>query len=102
MIEHEKCASVFATPILIDLPTNRSVDDDIESQYSPIEVSAGIRHSIVKTDDGTLLGAGWNKYGQLASKTSSDDLTEFMVIDKPFTHDYKIICGDWSTIAIKQ
>lgn len=105
VIEDEKCASVFATPILIDLPKSRSTNDNdndtMESQYNAIEVSAGIRHTIVKTENGTLLGAGWNKYGQLARETSTDDITEFMVIDKPFTHDYKVICGDWSTIAIK-
>lgn len=96
---HEKCASVFAQPVLVDLPKSVA-DESLDSQYSPIAVSAGVSHSMLKTTDGTLLGAGWNKYGQISNESSEENISNFHVIHTNFGDSYKVICGEWSTTAI--
>lgn len=98
--DQHKFATVIAQPQLIDLP-NISVEDlSLESQYSPVAVYAGVSHSIVKTVDGTLLGAGWNKYGQLSNDSSTENLSNFHVINVNFGENFDMVCGNWSTIAI--
>lgn len=96
---HGKCASVLAQPVLVDLPKN-ATDESLDSQYSPIAVNAGVSHSLLKTNDGTLLGAGWNKYGQISSELSEENVSNFRVINTNFGDSYEVICGEWSTISI--
>lgn len=104
-IERQKCSTVFASPIIIDLPKDDSHANDenhynvTENQYHPVAVSAGVRHTIVKTEEGALLGAGWNKYGQLASD-KLEDIDQFHVIHENLSSDIGIICGEWSTFTI--
>lgn len=113
--DQSKCASVIAQPVLVDLPKHsressnvnstavsaEENEDFLDSQYSPVAVSAGANHSIVQTADGPLLGAGWNKYGQLARELGEEIQPKFTVIAADFGDSYRIICGNWSTIVIK-
>lgn len=98
--DQQRYASVIAQPVLIDLPYTSAEDPSLESHYSPVAVYAGVSHSIVKAADGSLLGAGWNKYGQLSNDSSSENLSNFHVIDVNFGDNFNVICGNWSTIAI--
>lgn len=106
-LERQKCSTVFASPVIVDLPKDGSnlVDQGeeensaSENQYHAIAVSAGARHTIVQVEEGALMGAGWNKYSQLASN-KLDDIDQFHVIDKNMSTQVKIICGEWSTFAI--
>lgn len=103
-VERQKCSTVFATPVIVDLPkeSSNSTDDESlsENQYHPIAVSAGTRHTIVKIDNGLLMASGWNKYGQLANNRLDDDFDRFHIINKNITENCQIICGDWSTFVI--
>lgn len=103
--EQQKCSTVFASPVVVDLPkdpsTTDSADDEnvSENQYHAISVSAGARHTIVKVEEGSLLGAGWNKYGQLADSKLDNDFDQFHVIKDNCPKDVNIICGEWSTFV---
>lgn len=102
-IERQKCSTVFATPIIIDLPkeSGNAVDNSVsENQYHPVAVSAGARHTIIKTDDGSLMLSGWNKYGQLANNRLDDDFDHFHIINKTISAVSEVVCGDWSTFVI--
>lgn len=102
--ERQKCATVFASPVIVDLPKDSSVssDDDViwQNEYYPVAVSAGTRHTVVKIDNGTLMASGWNKYGQLACNKCDEDFDHFHQLDKNVTANGHIICGDWSTFII--
>lgn len=106
IIERQKCSTVFATPVIVNLPkdntgaTSNNEDDFSENQFHPVGVSAGARHTIVTVEEGVLLAAGWNKFGQLASRDCADDVDQFQTVDKLLPPNCDIICGDWSTIAI--
>lgn len=108
-IERQKCSTVFASPVIIDLPKEDdepAIDDENEAnippnQHHPIAVSAGVRHTIVKIDNGTIMAAGWNKYGQLANSKLDDDFDQFHIIRHGFVlNDFHVICGEWSTFVI--
>lgn len=105
-IENQKCATVFASPIVIDLPKTVSIhEDNFENHHSPISVYAGARHTIVKTEDGILLGAGWNRYGQLANANLEKDFDHFVVLDTDIVRcaaTTSVICGEWSTILLEK
>lgn len=105
-IENQKCATVFASPIVIDLPkTDSTHQDNFENQYCPIGVYAGARHTVVKTADGILLGAGWNRYGQLANANLEKDYDHFIVLDTDIVRSTAttcVICGEWSTFIMKK
>lgn len=104
--EIQKKATVFTSPILLDLPMCSDEDGDegnalLESQYHPVEVFAGTRHTIVRTADGSVLGSGWNKYRQLGSDHNKDEQDKFVRlkgIDSSVNDDYRIVCGEWSTM----
>lgn len=103
-VEHQKLATVFASPVIVDLPKQSSDAIDSEcisdNQYHPVAVSAGSRHTIIKNDDGTVMASGWNKYGQLANGKPGIDCDRFLNIKATvFTAD-EVICGDWSTLVI--
>lgn len=103
--EQQKCSTVFASPLVVDLPIDRSALDSVneeilsENQYHAISVSAGARHTVVKVEEGLLLGAGWNKYGQLADDKLENDFDQFHIIQNNFPKDVNIICGEWSTFV---
>lgn len=102
-IERQKCSTVFASPVVIDLPKHNPVDDDevpSEDQYHPIAVSAGSRHTVIKIDDGSLMATGWNKYGQIASKTTDADFDQFHMMKANTTADCTVYCGEWCTFVI--
>lgn len=110
--ERQKCATVFASPVIIDLPKqdNNGIDDGDDdddgvenmpqSQHHPVAVSAGTRHTVIKIDDGTIMATGWNKYGQLASTQLDDDFDRFHIINKIELNEFQLICGEWSTFII--
>lgn len=107
--EQQKNSTVFATPILVDLPKDESdhgdnSNDVFENHYSARNVYAGTRHTIIKTDEGVLVGSGWNKYGQLATTDLDQDIDQFKVIETEFrvNCDSHIICGDWCTILMNK
>lgn len=116
-IEKQKCPTVFASPMIVDLTKmsenatnidNDNDDDDdngvefsIENQYHATAVCAGSRHTLVSVEEGLVLGAGWNKYGQLACDKLTDDFDRFHVIDcTNVTSNVNYVCGEWSTFAI--
>lgn len=111
-IENQKCATVFASPMVVDLPkdgpspTNDDDNDAYENQYSPVAVAAGARHTIVKTEEGIILGAGWNRYGQLASHNLESDFDRFRIIDTNYLNvnlnEYSIVCGEWSSLLVSK
>lgn len=104
-VARQKCSTVFATPTVIDLPksdSNEHDDEDFvsESQYHPVAVSAGARHTVVQIDDGSLMAAGWNKYGQLGNESLNEESDRFHIISKHASTENQVICGDWSTFVI--
>lgn len=104
-IERQKCSTIFASPTVVDLPKqDTKVNDDgdlvLENQYHPVAVSAGARHTIVQIDDGSLMAAGWNKYGQLGNESLNQDSDQFHIISKHVSTANQVICGDWSTFFI--
>lgn len=101
-IERQKCSTVFASPVVIDLPKEDETDDASipQNQHHPIAVSAGARHTIVKIDDGTIMGTGWNKYGQLANDKLDDDFDQFQILNNNALTDFDVVCGEWSTFLI--
>lgn len=105
-IENQKCATVFASPNAMDLPkTDSTHEDNFENQFSPIAVYAGARHTVVQTEDGILLGAGWNRYGQLANENLEKDFDHFVVLDTNivrFASTISVICGEWSTFILEK
>ncbi|XP_055321778.1 probable E3 ubiquitin-protein ligase HERC3 isoform X2 [Sitodiplosis mosellana] len=105
-VERQKCSTVFASPVIVDLPkeSSESIDNDSisENQYHPVAVSAGTRHTIVKIDDGSLMASGWNKYGQLANDKLDADCDQFHIINTNVSKADEVICGDWSTFVISK
>lgn len=103
-VERQKCSTVFASPVIVDLPKDcvDSNDNDfnVDNQYHPIALSAGARHTIIKIVDGSLMATGWNKYGQLGNDMLNDDFDQFRIINKHVPSDSEIICGDWTTFVI--
>lgn len=103
-IENQKCATVFASPIVIDLPKSDAIHEhNFNNQYSPIAVNAGVRHTVVQTEDGILLGAGWNRYGQLANANLNKDFDNFVVLPTDIVCSAattSVICGEWSTFIL--
>lgn len=114
-IEKQKLPTVFASPMIVDLTKmsdnatnvdNDHADDDaefsIENQYHAVAVCAGSRHTLVRVDEGFVLGAGWNKYGQLASDELTCDFDRFHAIDctNVISNNVNYVCGEWSTFAI--
>lgn len=104
-VERQKCSTVFASPIVVDLPKQSSELKDCndfvsENQYHPIAVSAGARHTIVKIDDGSLMATGWNKYGQLANNKLDENFDQFHIINTSASLESRVICGDWCTFVI--
>lgn len=100
--ERQKKSSVFTSPVLLDLPQgsddgSEAENDPLDSQYNPIEVFAGTRHTIVRNADGTILGSGWNKYRQLGIHHNKDEQDRFVKL-KTLNDDYRIMCGEWSSI----
>lgn len=110
--EKQKCPSVFASPQIVDLSkvsdddaNDGAADDDDEfsdeNQYHAVSVSAGSRHTLVRVEGGLVLGAGWNKYGQLASDKLTNDFDRFHVINcTNISNNVNYVCGEWSTYAI--
>lgn len=109
--EKQKRPTVFASPIIVNLSKisddeHNTTDDydeqfSVENQYHAVAVSAGARHTIVKVEEGIVLAAGWNKYGQLGSHKLSDDIDRFHVIDcKNVSNNASFVCGEWSTFAL--
>lgn len=98
-MEKQKLSTVFPSPVIVDLPKN-SLNNDFDNHYSPITVDAGALHTIVKTDDGQFLGAGWNKYGQLADTDLDNDIDQFRRIDIEHSNNFNVICGEWSTVLV--
>lgn len=98
--ERRKKASVFPLPAILDLHRGDDEGNDrLDDQYSPLEVFAGTRHTIVRTVDGTVLGSGWNKYRQLGDcKTEQDAFVKLKTIDANLNYDYRIVCGEWSSM----
>lgn len=108
--DKQKKATVFTSPVLLDLPSVDSVDsgkegtEPLESQHNPIEVFAGARHTIVRTVDGTVLGTGWNKYKQLGGAYTSnvedeqDKFVKLKTTDTTLNENYRIVCGEWSSM----
>lgn len=103
----QKQATVFTSPVILNLPKCRNdggeeENEELDRQYNPIEVFAGTRHTIIRTVDGTVLGAGWNKYGQLATETrTKDEQDKFLrlkSISSTLNDDYRIVCGEWSSM----
>lgn len=103
----QKKATVFTSPVILDLPKCRDdgaevENEELESQYNPVEVFAGTRHTIVRTADGTVLGTGWNKYGQLATEThvkeEQDKFSKLESITSTLNDDYRIVCGEWCSM----
>lgn len=103
--EMQKKASVFTLPVLLDLPMYG--DDDgkndgyhlLESQFNPVQVFAGTRHTIVRTADGSALGTGWNKYKQIGVDNSENDKFEKLKTnDLILNDDYRIVCGEWCSM----
>lgn len=109
-VERTKLATVFANPMVINLPKcslNENSDKNplqesmAEDQFSPVCVYAGLRHTICLTDDQKLIGAGWNKYGQLGSSESECDIDRFRLIRQiPVSKNSRVVCGEWSTIVL--
>lgn len=105
-IERQKCSTVFATPVAVNLSKDNfgvagdHEDSFSENQFHAVAVSAGARHTLVKVEEGILLGAGWNKFGQLAHTNCDDDIDQFQTIGQNLPPNCDVICGDWSTIAI--
>lgn len=105
-IEKKKCPTVFASPMIVNLSKiDEDADNDeisVENQYHAMAVAAGTRHTLVMVEGGVLLGAGWNKYGQLASDKLTDDFDQFFVIDCTNVSKNVVtyVCGEWSTFAI--
>lgn len=112
--EKQKCPTVFASPLIVDL-SKMSADDandsagsgggddefSDENQYHAVSVSAGSRHTLVRVEEGLVLGAGWNKYGQLASDELTNDFDRFHVINcTNISNNVNYVCGEWSTYAI--
>lgn len=96
-----KNATVYPSPELVNLFKQRENDSD-EDMHEVCQVAAGLRHTLVKTNDGTLLSAGWNKYGQLGFDRDSPDVDNFVEIESiRLTESDHIICGDWSTLYFK-
>lgn len=104
--ERQKCSTVFASPVIVNLPKSSSGDDDdsmfLQNQYHPVAVSAGTRHTVLKIDDGSIMVSGWNKYGQLANNEHEKDFDHFHKIGKNVGDDGQIICGDWCTFYISR
>lgn len=115
----QKCPTVFASPLIVDLSkmsdddandsaaagrgADESGDDEFsdENQYHAVSVSAGSRHTLVRVEEGLVLGAGWNKYGQLASNKLTKDFDRFHVINcTTVPNNVHYVCGEWSTYAI--
>lgn len=113
LIEKQKCPTVFASPMIVDLAKmsgQADVDDHVnndeddfpnENQYHAVSVSAGSRHTLVNVEEGLVLGAGWNKYGQLGSDKRTRDFDRFHAINcANISNNVHYVCGEWSTFAI--
>lgn len=105
MVRH-KLPSVFATPEIVNLPIpsahndseDNAEDDNLDEQYFVTNVYSGVRHTLVKTKCGKLLGCGWNKYGQLGLEDTKTDVIKFENISVEIENFSNIICGNWCTI----
>lgn len=66
-----------------------------------IDIACGSRHSIIKMENNTIWGTGYNKYGQLGlSYKTYPNIKHFKkVLDTD--SDTKIICGTWTTVLVK-
>jgi len=76
------------------------VDTPIEVSFS--DISAGSRHSVAMTTDGSCVYVwGWNGYGQLGVIDEETILVSkklnLNVATPPVT---KVICGLWSTVLM--
>lgn len=104
MVRH-KMPSVFASPEVVDLPIGQQTSDeqDLDDQYSISKVCCGLRHTVVETNCGQVLGCGWNEYGQLGIGEFGSDVTQFTVIESKANEDRNertIVCGNWSTVLV--
>lgn len=101
-IMQRKLPSVFPAPQLIDLPVRENdSDEDLNAQHDIVKVSAGVRHTVVATRAGILLGAGWNRYGQLGV-SEIDEIQQFQTIpiEGKLPADSEVICSDWCTVLL--
>ncbi|XP_031275157.1 ultraviolet-B receptor UVR8-like isoform X5 [Pistacia vera] len=78
-------------PRLLDAPI-------LESKRAKV-VSCGARHSAMLTEDGQVLGWGWNKYGQLGLGDSIDrNIPSLVPIDGFLPQN--VACGWWHTLLL--
>ncbi|XP_055853087.1 RCC1 and BTB domain-containing protein 2 [Episyrphus balteatus] len=91
-----KTSTVYPLPQLIDLP-HCTVCEKNKVACNIMTVHCGARHTIVKTECGSILAAGWNKYGQLAM---ADDRSIIDKWEKIYfsTKDPIVVCGPWCTV----
>eukprot|EP00761_Pharyngomonas_kirbyi_P008258 gb/GECH01008269.1/.p1 GENE.gb/GECH01008269.1/~~gb/GECH01008269.1/.p1 ORF type:complete len:360 (+),score=48.00 gb/GECH01008269.1/:1-1080(+) len=73
----------------------KNILDDVES------IAAGSRHSVVSLKDGTVVGCGWNGYGQLGPLMRDNTSVPTMsVIEQGVRKDTQISCGPWTTLLL--
>lgn len=82
--------SVLPVPRAVELPEDVFVED----------VSCGASHTVIKLRDGSVLGCGWNKWGQLGLKGVKycDRMTLLPLPPKVSTKS--IHCGPWCTFIL--
>lgn len=99
-----KLPTVFPIPQLIELP--KKGDDigednaDQNTEHNAIRVAAGVRHTVVTTESGALLGTGWNAYGQLGFSDKEICRFDEMPVDLNGRQNIEVLCGDWCTVAL--
>lgn len=109
-VVRHKDVSVFASPEIVDLPrkTDECDSDDgdeccLDDQFFIERVCCGSRHTIIKTKCNTILGCGFNRYGQVGRRVEQNvdhNVVEFVEISHNVTKAFDVECGSWCTVLI--
>lgn len=63
------------------------------------QVACGQRHTVVRKQDGAVLGAGCSRFGQLL-ETRSDSIFDPVRIAAPCDGVERVVCGAWTTLLL--
>ena len=88
----QKLPTVFSLPELIHIPR------ESDGEYEILNVTAGVRHTVLTTLAQEILGSGWNNYSQLSSTDGAKEMHSFKLIQSKRNKPCDVICGDWCTI----
>ena len=82
-------------------PTSRRTFSVVKVIKGAKAIAAGGCHSIVLTQEGYIWATGWNKFGQLGDKSTSDR-TKFIKVISHRTEAVAVAAGDSHSIVLEQ